>query len=89
MLQEGKVMTSTLGISYRILKLLGSGGQGEVYEVTAGNKHYALKWYHPHMATPKQEETLVRLVHNGNRMNVFYGPWILLKQVRPLVILWR
>ena len=79
MLQEGKVMTSTLGISYRILKLLGSGGQGEVYEVTAGNKHYALKWYHPHMATPKQEETLVRLVHNGKPDERFLWPMDFIK----------
>jgi hypothetical protein len=26
-------------------KLLGAGGQGEVYDVSCNSKHFALKWY--------------------------------------------
>ena len=74
MLQENKVITSTLGISYQILRLLGSGGQGEVYEVAAGNKHYALKWYYPHMATHDQEVILKYLVQNGKPDERFLWP---------------
>ena len=30
-----------------VVKFLGEGGQGAVYEVKAGGSSYALKWYHP------------------------------------------
>ena len=36
-------------------KFLGSGGQGEVYEVSIQGKKYALKWYFPKQATSEQK----------------------------------
>jgi len=35
------------GKTAEIVKLLGQGGQGAVYEVLVDGKHYALKWYLP------------------------------------------
>ena len=32
----------------RVLKLLGAGGQGAVYEIELDQSRFALKWYHPH-----------------------------------------
>ena len=59
LLQKNSVLYSQNGISYRVNKLLGSGGQGEVYEVTDGNKNYALKWYYEHTATLLQKKILL------------------------------
>ena len=71
---KGEQLLSTLGIRYTILECLGSGGQGEVYEVMAGNKHYALKWYHKHMATQKQSKHLQNLVQRGAPDERFLWP---------------
>lgn len=73
-LQVGEVLKSSLEISYTVVKCLGSGGQGEVYEVTAGNKHYALKWYHKHMATPKQQTHICKLIERGAPDQRFLWP---------------
>jgi eukaryotic-like serine/threonine-protein kinase len=47
-------------------RLLGAGGQGEVYQVLAsgsdGQRRYALKWYFPSWATREQWETLQALI---------------------------
>ena len=42
-LTVGTVLTSECGNKYVIQKLLGAGGQGEVYDVLCGSKYYALK----------------------------------------------
>ena len=54
-LKEGLVLTSVSGIKYEINKLLGAGGQGEVYSVSSGGNQHALKWYFKHMATKEQK----------------------------------
>jgi serine/threonine protein kinase len=38
----------------KVVKTLGEGGQGTVYEVTAGGKSYALKWYHGYKLKDKK-----------------------------------
>ena len=35
----------------QVIKLLGSGGQGGVYEADLDGNRVALKWYHPALAT--------------------------------------
>lgn len=74
MLKENETFLSYMGISYKVQKCLGSGGQGEVYEVCAGNKHYALKWYHPHMATKLQKKRILYLIENGMSDQRFLWP---------------
>lgn len=44
-LKNGTILTSESGNKYEVVSLLGAGGQGEVYDVKLGSKHYALKWY--------------------------------------------
>jgi eukaryotic-like serine/threonine-protein kinase len=56
-----KVRTHSTGMSCEVLKFLGGGGQGEVYEATAGGKHVALKWYYPASATVEQRAALETL----------------------------
>ena len=51
-LQPGTVLVSQAQISYKVLALLGAGGQGEVYEVETEGTKMALKWYFPQTALP-------------------------------------
>jgi len=50
------------GESYRVGRLLGGGGQGEVYIASGGGQELALKWYFPESATPAQRHALEKLV---------------------------
>ena len=65
LLQSNLTLQSQNGNLYRINKLLGAGGQGEVYEVSNGNKKFALKWYYERTATDSQRKILIDLLDNG------------------------
>ncbi|MBN2795051.1 MAG: serine/threonine protein kinase [Clostridia bacterium] len=56
-LKDGTVLT--------IVKFLGSGGQGEVYEVATPQARLALKWYFVQTGTDKQKNTIKKLVSTG------------------------
>lgn len=73
-LKAGAALQSNSGINYRIKTLLGAGGQGEVYDVEAGGKHYALKWYFPKMATQAQKKILEHLIAQGSPDACFLWP---------------
>lgn len=47
MFSNGEVVSLLDGRKVKIVKLLGQGGQGAVYDVIENGKHYALKWYLP------------------------------------------
>ncbi|MBD5522798.1 MAG: serine/threonine protein kinase [Lachnospiraceae bacterium] len=64
-LKSGTILKSESGNEYKVVKLLGSGGQGEVYSVNANNKTYALKWYYKNTATKNQKEILDNLIQTG------------------------
>jgi DNA-binding helix-hairpin-helix protein with protein kinase domain len=52
----GTIVTAAEGKQIRIKKLLGVGGQGEVYEVDVEGKPQALKWYLPQGPEFKREQ---------------------------------
>jgi eukaryotic-like serine/threonine-protein kinase len=55
-------------------KLLGSGGQGEVYQAQFGGKPVALKWYYSSSATPDQQKGLETLIKIGAPSDRFLWP---------------
>ena len=73
-LRPGTAITTQAQISYRVVSLLGAGGQGEVYDVESGGQHKALKWYFPDKALPQQREILTRLVEMGTPDSSFLWP---------------
>lgn len=76
---KGHELISEINKTYTVKKFLGSGGQGEVYEVNAGKENYALKWYLPHIATSQQYEILEDLITNGAPDSSFLWPIDLIK----------
>lgn len=48
-----------------IKRIIGSGGQGEVYEVEVNGSTMALKWYYPFTATSEQRQILEILIDHG------------------------
>lgn len=74
LLKSGTILTSESGNKYVVKKLLGAGGQGEVYDVENGGKHYALKWYYKKTATTMQKNILDNLIAKGKPDNSFLWP---------------
>ncbi|MBF0185145.1 MAG: protein kinase [Magnetococcales bacterium] len=65
-LANGHTLLSTeLQLPLRIGKKLAEGGQGEIYQVSAAGRSYALKWYHPAQATAEQKGAIAALVKHG------------------------
>ena len=73
-LSGGTSLTSVSGVKYTVEKLLGSGGQGGVYDVLSGGKHLALKWYHEDKATKAQLRILKDLLEKGSPGDEFLWP---------------
>lgn len=74
LLKSGTILTSESGNKYVVKKLLGAGGQGEVYDVENGGKNYALKWYYKKTATTMQKNILDNLVAKGKPDSSFLWP---------------
>ncbi|GHS90601.1 hypothetical protein AGMMS49957_16960 [Synergistales bacterium] len=74
LLKTGSIMTTESGSEYKIKRLLGAGGQGEVYEVESGKKTYALKWYFKKSATSAQKSILDNLIAKGAPDTSFLWP---------------
>ncbi|MEP7305869.1 MAG: serine/threonine protein kinase [Acidobacteriota bacterium] len=68
------VRTSPSALQCRVLRLLGGGGQGEVYLADLHGKLVALKWYRPIAATPRQQTGLEELVRKGSPDERFLWP---------------
>lgn len=73
-LKAGSTLISESAAKYTVVSLLGTGGQGEVYDVESAGKHYALKWYFKHMATKKQKAILDALIIKGSPDASFLWP---------------
>lgn len=65
MLKIGTTISGESGESYKVLRLLGAGGQGEVYEVESKKNNSALKWYFKSSATETQKSILGDLITKG------------------------
>lgn len=57
-----------------VVKFLGSGGQGEVYEVLLEGRRLALKWYYLQTGTEKQKELIESLTKVGRPDERFLWP---------------
>lgn len=73
-LKIGTLLTSESSKEYKVVSLLGAGGQGEVYDVACNGKHYALKWYFKKRATKEQKTILDNLVSKGAPDDSFLWP---------------
>ncbi|MDQ3649298.1 MAG: serine/threonine protein kinase [Acidobacteriota bacterium] len=74
-IREGQtVRTEPSCMSCTTEKLLGAGGQGEVYKATLGGEAVALKWFFPQMATPEQRAAIELLVRKGAPSEHFLWP---------------
>ena len=74
LLKAGTILSSESGNKYVVKKMLGAGGQGEVYDVECGGKHYALKWYYRKTATTAQKNILDNLISKGKPDSSFLWP---------------
>lgn len=74
LLKIGYRLISDSGREYVVKRLIGSGGQGEVYEAFSDGKSYALKWYFKHTATVNQKNILKKLIEKGAPDEVFLWP---------------
>ncbi|MEV7425079.1 MULTISPECIES: protein kinase domain-containing protein [unclassified Streptomyces] len=74
MLDSGTRLTADNGDEVEVTRMLGAGGQGEVYQVTTARGDKALKWYYPACATPEQEEIVQDLVDRGFDDDRFLWP---------------
>lgn len=73
-LKENQQLTLEIGNKCTVKKFIGSGGQGEVYEVIVDNESYALKWYFNDQATKEQEEGIRNLIKLGKPNESFLWP---------------
>ena len=73
-LKIGTTLTSESSVKYKIVSLIGAGGQGEVYDVKGNGHNYALKWYFKHTATSDQKAILDNLITKGSPDNSFLWP---------------
>ena len=73
-LKTGTILKSESGTTYKVISMLGAGGQGEVYDVESGGKHYALKWYFKGSATARQKKLLETIIAKGSPDKSFLWP---------------
>lgn len=81
-LKSGTVLHSANAKQYKVLSLLGAGGQGEVYEVESDGARHALKWYYKHMATAAQRSILNNLISIGAPDASFLWPQDIVENVQ-------
>ncbi|MBI3037674.1 serine/threonine protein kinase [bacterium] len=69
-----KFNISSSNLVLEVVKFLGAGGQGEVYQAKLGSSPIALKWYFRHAATEEQLKSLNSLVQKGPPSETFLWP---------------
>jgi len=73
-LSKDENLKASSGKSVVVEKLLGSGGQGEVYRVKVNDNKFALKWYSKQTATKRQKEILTYQINMGMKDQRFLWP---------------
>jgi DNA-binding helix-hairpin-helix protein with protein kinase domain len=72
---DGEHVISHSGIDLSVVRLLGEGGQGQVYEVESGGIRWAMKYYTKEaFATRIQYENLKHLIEIGSPSPTFLWP---------------
>ncbi len=63
-------------VPMRVARHIGTGGEGEVFEVVSdeGSDRYALKWYHARTTYPARRRTIEALVERGAPSSKFLWP---------------
>ena len=74
LLKVGQELALDSGSKCKVKHFIGSGGQGEVYEVTVDNESYALKWYFNDQGTKDQKEGIRALIKIGKPNDSFLWP---------------
>lgn len=74
LLETGQELELESGKKLLVQRFIGSGGQGEVYEVKVGNEYFALKWYFDSQATSEQLDNIKRLISSGKPSSSFLWP---------------
>jgi DNA-binding helix-hairpin-helix protein with protein kinase domain len=74
LLQPNQVVRSRSGHPCKVVKFLGGGGQGEVYQAKWGNGDFALKWYYSQSATAAQRSAIEVLIDEGAPSEAFLWP---------------
>lgn len=74
-LSTGDILIATLsGQRFQVEKVLGKGGQGEVYRAQVNGQPMALKWYFRENATDRQRSVLENLITVGAPSDDFLWP---------------
>jgi serine/threonine protein kinase len=75
MARVGSIVSLSSGRRAELVRLLGEGGQGSVYEVAVDDgARLALKWYHDHVASPHQHQVIADLIDRGPPNSRFLWP---------------
>jgi len=74
LLRANQILSTSTSQQCKVIQFLGSGGQGEVYEVELGGKRLALKWYYPNNVSKRQIESLQGLIEAGAPNGKFLWP---------------
>ena len=74
LLQPNQVVQSRSGQPCIVVKFLGGGGQGEVYQAQWGGSDFAIKWYYEQSATADQRSALEALIDGGKPSDKFLWP---------------
>ena len=71
----GDRVISQSGVEFQVVKLLGEGGQGQVYHIVSGSHQWALKYYTKEsFATEKNFNNLKNLIEIGSPSPSFLWP---------------
>ncbi len=81
-MRKPELLKITDGTRITANRLLGQGGQGEVWKATDGGEAVAVKIYHRNTSTVEQKAVLERLVEKGSPAPHFLWPMAMVKDIQ-------